>query len=506
MKLYNSQKILIIDDKYDEAHPLITALAIKGIPTLYWDGGYEGVPEEPLTGVRFVFLDMRFSTVTDERTICTFLFSLLSKAISVDNGPYVLFIWSKHDNEYLDYFKKEILKIDVVPKPYLIMNMEKNMFINSVSEENEVYAEIASTLCRGTESDEDQIQEVLQLIEENIGKTKEKIQIIDDGINKIIQKLDNKLQEVNSLAILFMWERLVNESAENLLNDIASLSEVDNNWDNNIKTLIQSLASANAGRSIDRTAESYIKNSIISLNQMLSDELTNSLIKEKIDGQAFSFIEEPTINKTIDGNVYSISKIKKYIIKKNKTEYKSFKKIEELSDNIEDKSIIIELYNKYWEYAGKSNFKLLCERITGKRFKKPGGIYEVDDNELLKNICKSTLKGEYKLSDIELIKLDISSACDYAQDKLKRSRILFGILIKEEYFDSVQETEDIYKTPQLETNNEKFKILLNFHYVGNEDYSEIENGKIKFSFRELILTEIKHKLATYISRIGIINL
>lgn len=506
MKLYNSQKILIIDDKYDEAYPLITALAIKGMPTLYWNGGYEGVPEEPLTGVRFVFLDMRFSTVTDERTICTFLFNLLSKAISVDNGPYVLFIWSKHDNEYLDYFKKEILKIDRVPKPYVIMNMDKNMFINSVSEENEVYAEIASTLCESIDGDEDKFQGVLQLIEENIVKTQEKVQIIEDGINKIMQSLDEKLQEINSLAILFMWERLVNKSAENLLNDIASLSEVDNNWDNNIKTLIQSLASANAGKSMDKTAESYIKNSIITLNQMFPDELTNSLIQEKIDGQTFSFIEEPTINKVRDENEYSISKMKKYIIKKNKTEYKSFKKVEELSDDIEDKSIIVELYNKYWEYAGKSNFKLLCERITEKRFKKPGGIYEVNNNELLKNICLSTLKGEYSLSNIELVKLDISSSCDYAQDKLKRTRILFGIIIKEEYFNSIKDTDDIYITPQLESNNKKFKILFNFHYVGNEDYSEIESGKIKFSFRELILTEIKHKLATYISRIGIINL
>ncbi len=88
----------------------------------------ETKPEEPLEGIRFVFLDMRFSAVTDSRSINTYLFTLLRSAISIKNGPYILFIWSKHDNEYLEEFKKEIFNVKEIPKPYLIINMEKNKF------------------------------------------------------------------------------------------------------------------------------------------------------------------------------------------------------------------------------------------------------------------------------------------------------------------------------------------------------------------------------------------
>lgn len=507
MEFSYNNKVLVIDDKHEEALPVIEALARKGIFTIYWNGLVETKPENPLDGIRVVFLDMRFSPVTDSRSIITYLFTLLRYAISSENGPYVLFIWSKHDNEYLEEFKNEFSRAVNIPKPYLIINMEKSKFIKWTNEQNEVYAEIATTLDeKDKQAIRDEILEVLKC--NNIDETIEKIQMQENVVENLMCTIDMKIKEINSLAILLMWENLVNTSAKNLVNNISTFSELTGDWDSNIKTLIQNLAVANAGKSLGTTAKECIVNALMAFNQMLPDELWNQLMKNNINEETFNFINDPSIVKTVDNNRYSISKTsKKYIIKKDKSDYTSFRSICELKEDV-DKELCREIYSQHLKFLGKSNFKLLCERTASDDIKKPGRVYEVEDTELLHELCNSILKKQdlVEFTNIQLINLDVSSSCDYAQNKLKRIRILPGIMVEEEYFSFIDDTEDIYCTPELEISNKLVKIVFNFHYITNESKEKLARLNAAFSFRELLLAEIKHKLSSYISRVGIINL
>ena len=275
-------KVFIIDDKYEEVLPVIQALAKKGIPTIYWNGNVDTKPEYPLSGIRLVILDMRFSFVTDSHTINTNLFNLLKNAISYENGPYILFIWSKHDNEYLEDFRADLRKESEIPQPYLIVNMEKNKFMKTISEKNEIYEEIASTL--NTANNIEIKKEILDILE-NVGLSDsiERIKTKENAVEELMDTLDEKLKEANALYILLIWESLVRTSASKLVNDIASFSEFDETWDNNIKTLIQHLALANAGKALGETAKEYIINAMSSLNHMLPDELWNQIMGQHID-------------------------------------------------------------------------------------------------------------------------------------------------------------------------------------------------------------------------------
>ncbi|WP_346961569.1 hypothetical protein [Clostridium sp.] len=507
MDFIKNHRVIIIDDNYKEALPVIGAFAKKGVATIYWNGKIDTKPEEPLEGIRFVFLDMRLSFVTDPRSVIAYLFTLLKSVLSMKNGPYILFIWSKHDNEYLEYFKSELLHDKTVPKPYLIINMEKSNFIETKYQKNEVYYEVAATLSNEEQNEiKDEILDVLRC--NNINETIESISIVEDGVNKLINSLDEKMKQINALSILLMWENIVNVSARNLVNDIANLSEVSGDWDNNIKTLIQNLALANGGKSLEPKTKDYIINALTAFNQMLPDELWNQLIKSSIDEDRFKFINNTSIIKTVSDNTYSIFKQnKKYFVKKNNSDYTSFKNLESIKESV-DKELCTELYNEYLGLMGKSNFKLLCERNGLGEIKKVGSIYEIEDSELLQELCNSILQEEYKIPQkgIKLIKLDVSSACDYAQDKLKRIRLLPGIMIEEEYFLAVGTTDDIYCTPELNINNKLVKLVFNFHYITNESKENLENISVTFSFRDLLLSEIKHKLSAYISRVGIVNL
>lgn len=507
MEIIKNNKVLVIDDMYEEVSPIIRALATEGVSTIYWDGTLENKPRVPLQGIRFVFLDMRLSTLTDAHSINVYLFKLLQSAISNKNGPYILLIWSKHDNEYLDSFKSEFATVSGVPKPYLIINMEKNNFIQRIYSPNELYSEIAATLENEGKSEiKDEILKVLQV--NNINERSEIIQLRENITQELLSSLDKNLKQVNSLAVLLIWENLVNTSAKNLVNNITGFSELNENWDNNIKTLIRYLAMANAGKSLETTDTEYVNNALSALNQMLPDELWNQLNESNIDEEIFDFVTNSSITKTIEDDTYSISKDKKkYVINKNGVYYNSFKHISELGENI-NIELCRELYIKYLSFLGKGNFKLLCERIVSNQRKKPGNLYAILDEELLKDLCDSILKetDTELFTKVKLVKLDISSSCDYAQNKLKRIRILPGIIVGEDYFSAIHDTEDIFCTPELEINNKVVKIAFNFHFINNDSRERLTELDAIFSFRELLLYEIKHKLASYISRIGIINL
>lgn len=150
---------------------------------------------------------------------------------------------------------------------------------------------------------------------------------------------------------------------------------------------------------------------------------------------------------------------------------------------------------------------MLCERVTLKGTKKPGGIYKVENPTLLQELTNSIFKNKENINiNSGLVKLDISSSCDYAQNKLKRVRVLLGIMIEDVYFADINDTDDIYCTPELNIDGKTFKIAFNFHYITNESNNNLIESDKLFSFRELLLTEIKHTLSSYISRVGIINL
>ena len=58
MDLPKNGSVVIIDDKIEEAFPLMNALAKRGVPYSYYDGKSKNYPEKTLDNVRIIFLDM----------------------------------------------------------------------------------------------------------------------------------------------------------------------------------------------------------------------------------------------------------------------------------------------------------------------------------------------------------------------------------------------------------------------------------------------------------------
>ena len=107
--------VVVIDDVYDEVKPLFKILNHRGVGFVYYNGtDFNELPNQPLKGVRLLFLDFVLGTEGQSpRNKISTLMGVVKKAISEDNGPYIILAWTKHDipeDDLLGLFKEEILK------------------------------------------------------------------------------------------------------------------------------------------------------------------------------------------------------------------------------------------------------------------------------------------------------------------------------------------------------------------------------------------------------------
>ena len=131
MELPKNGGIVIIDDKINEAVPLMNALAKRGVSYSYYDGKPRNYPKEPLESVRFVFLDMHLDEVASatngDKNIVSSLIGGVDAVVGEDNGPYAIMVWSKHDSQHMKDFKKAVIDDNGLRcKPIAILNLEKS--------------------------------------------------------------------------------------------------------------------------------------------------------------------------------------------------------------------------------------------------------------------------------------------------------------------------------------------------------------------------------------------
>ncbi|GIO41394.1 hypothetical protein [Paenibacillus apis] len=508
MELKSIDKVLVIDDRIEEALPIMKALSSKGVYSLFWDTQSSTKPETPLSGIRLVILDMRVTSSNDSHIINQTLFTLLNHAISQDNGPYILCVWSKHTSEYYASFCKTIRTVRV-PQPYLITSLEKKNFIRI---EEDIYKDTQEQLASALSNLDSSIADEVLDIFENIPVGFEDREF---DVENLLKKLDEELIKMNSLSTLLLWENTVSKAANLLVNNMARLSSIDMDWDNNIKNIIFRLALANGGKSLENNVvtNEYIMNAFSSLSQMLPDELLTQISQLKFEEDRFQLASNSSVTHLEKGLTYSIYKTSKGFKVNNcdGKEILTFKKIGEAKVvKSADRDIITKLYEKYQYTLGFANTKLLCQKSLASHPDKPGRLYVCQDKIIKDDITKHAFKNIFEeANSIELVYLDISSACDYAQNKLVRKRIVYGVKVPlRQYLMSECKTSDsLYTTPELLVGEENCRFVFSFHHISNIPTEYLNKSNLEvLEFREMFVNEIKHHLSSFISRIGIIKL
>ena len=234
MKLPESGKIVVIDDKINEGIPLVKALIKNGHLTTYFTGQLEDLPDSPLSGIRIVFLDIILGTESqDEKTQMATAKHVVTKILSKSNGPFILVAWTKH--EPLIAKLENVLRDDGFQ--FLIFDMKKEE-------------------CKRNDKEYD--------------------------VEKIRKKLQEKMEGNEALQLFISWENLVQRATGKIVNDFSSLNPLDSNWNNKMTTIFWKMAVGFAGKQLKKeNPDEIIKNALYSFNGAFLDALNSEIRMSK---------------------------------------------------------------------------------------------------------------------------------------------------------------------------------------------------------------------------------
>lgn len=402
-------RVVVIDDNFNEALPLIQVLAKKGIPVSYFTGDQDSLPDSPIDP-RVIFLDIHLGIGgNDDRTIISVIINVLKQIIQ-ENTYYFIIAWTKH-NELIDKIKNELQNNK--RNPLFILNLEK-------------------TECKK-----------------------------EDGsfnIQKIEEKLKTELKNLGIFHLFILWENIVHKSAGKIVNDFSAFYPVNDDWNNNMTAVFKKLAESYAGQLDTSNATEVVKNALFTFNGTFLDTLESQ-------------IENNNANYNITFSNTSINK-----------------------------DIIAEI-----------NTRLHLARDVGEKIM-PGNIYKLEQQS--DNLIVDIFNGKFDsfdrkedlMNNSQLIYLEVSPSCDYAQRKWKMHRILPGLMWPTKFEDKIKKADYIYKTPIFRLNNNNYLFVFDLRFLTSFELNSIKNLSPICRIRHQLLVDIQSKISGHINRPGIISL
>ncbi|MFS9028867.1 hypothetical protein QM925_06385 [Streptococcus cristatus] len=189
INLPNNGSIVILDDKYMEAEPLIKLLSKNNKSFRYYDGRFENLPLESVEkeATRLVFLDYNLTEgTTGSATQVSTITANLRRIIDKDNGPYFILLWSKNKDDAQEFNED----MGEVYENYPYLRPLKIECLNK--------AEYFKTTGGGYEFNNDKVEEFQKELEEMVNSI-ELLEFYSSWENKILltsQKLIKKTSDV----------------------------------------------------------------------------------------------------------------------------------------------------------------------------------------------------------------------------------------------------------------------------------------------------------------------
>ncbi len=276
-------------------------------------------------------------------------------------------------------------------------------------------------------------------------------------INKISEQIQNKAKEFDSFVYFLNWQNIINSSSHKLINEISSIYSYDENWNNNIKTIFNLLSKGYAGEQGKEDIEKY---SMLCFNNLLFD-----IVENKITSQS------------------SVREIN----------------IQPAEEYSEDDKLKGELNRRLHISSEKSKTPI------------PGNIYKLEDihinldkEQILKDIIQNQINDDEKNKlTVNLILLEVSPFCDYAQNKWKMHRMLAGVRCSLSSENKTKKADFIYKTPLFNINNELIYLVFDIKYLTSISPELLKDKESIMRIRKELLNDIQSKIAGHINRLGI---
>lgn len=190
-------RVMVLDDKLEEAKPFIEALAKRGIGSIYFSGDEEKLPtiDVGITGIRLAVIDLNLDVNGEAGEVIGKLITVLNRIIRKGNGPYLAIVWTTGCNdEYYEQFEK--------------------------------------------------VQSSLKLPPIHLIKMKKGDYSTNDSVDSIFDKVAEEIQKVYPLGLLSFWEQKVHEATGSAMEVLPESAD----WITQSKKTLRLLLDAAANR------------------------------------------------------------------------------------------------------------------------------------------------------------------------------------------------------------------------------------------------------------------
>ncbi len=461
MNMPKSGRVVIIDDKFEEALPLIRILSKDSVAVTFFSGRIEELPPEPFRDVRVIFLDVVLEEVQgqDNKTIVSKLVGVTRRIISRENGPFILVIWTKHP-ELIREIKKALKKEGFYS---FIVDLEKHEFFEWKDE---------------------------------------KWLFNEEKIEELHKEIEEELNRIDIFRVFIDWENVIHDAASLTVNEISKLAEYNDQWNQEIKKIFYNLAKAWVGKKIDDIDDSEkIRSALFTFNQMFDDVFERELQRMNILDIG---LEEKDIAARIKGKINSRLLLDNIMQKRDIYPGNVYKVSKEIKQMIYDAINRDALISDFARSIGKKETDLL--NIKGRIKKK----HKREFDRFFKNVRE-------RLKEVSIpVNVELSPVCDHVQKKLKKNRYVDGFLcpaiirvgnIQIKMHEKLNKHAlFLYTTPIIQYNKKQFILILDFRYFTSADDNFFSDKELLFRIRKELLSDIQTKLSSHINRTGVLYL
>ncbi|WP_316820831.1 hypothetical protein [Pedobacter gandavensis] len=287
----------------------------------------------------------------------------------------------------------------------------------------------------------------------------------EDGFSYIRAELIKGIKQFSALTSFLFWESSVNNAAGSITNQICSIFFRDDKWDTNMSGLLYQLAKGQAGSDAIKGLDKF------QLLELAADVFNANLVE--------------SVEKKFQSVLRSIN-------------------LEEIKQSgsgmsTDEKNNLHTKIHLLYSSSGFNHFY-------------PGNLYIMDINAIGKEIIQRNLKEDSKKTlnkqNTRLVCIDLTPACDYAQEK-NYSRMAYGVLFPKEISKKNLKGGDFrYDACPLMKFDDYSFLLIDFRCVRSFTKDEFLfkfSEQTKYRLRSSLLLDIEAQLANHVNRPGIIT-
>lgn len=440
-------RIVIVDDRIEQAIPLMEELGKRRLSYTYYDGKPENLPETGVgVDVRLIFLDINIlgNSVHSVKELYPVIFAIMDRLIGKNSFPYVLVCWSRNQEQYEEIRDK--LQDDLKDrKPICSLQLSKSDFFTLAGDETPEY---------------------------------------NEKITKLFDEISSAIKSHTPFCNLLRWENHIHNATNNALAEgLSSIAHEE--WEQTANWIFTKWGKAYSGKGFNTLSDKdKLMSAFHTLNILLHETMEEEISKVD-DGDIKFYVDDEDKNVTLshfnERLIFSFCQTKSKEPGRIVITQKEFMDFEESlkfsftpDENLVPKEIIEQ-----------------CQSKTQKR-------------KAIRQYF-SSIKGEVQNS-WDIFKLIINPPCDFAQDKVKMCRVIPGYFISEQYRDWFKSTSDaLFISPSFyyRRKGSDYFFILDFRYLTSE---KTDDGESHMKIKQVVLAEILSRLTRHINRQGLLTI